>query len=457
MSVRRSILVLTLLTLALPMVMFSSRAGQLQAENPVRNLQLYTVARGDVDVTITAIGDLQADQIAQLSFTKPGRVSELLVTAGDYVVAGDPLLKQDDSTERLAYDQANLALQAAQVDMQDVLDGPDAGDIRIAEANITSAWDSYNAIADAVSDEEIQAAQLRYEQAQQTYIDANTARRNAGSEHQEQITLLDAAIGEASFNMEIAHQQLLDLQNGNGPQLNAALARVGQAQAELERVQAGPTDTRIQSAQVAIDAAQTDLDQAASDLSLRTLTAPYDGIVSAVNVEVGALVAPGTSALELVDVDPLHANVEVDEIDIKKIREGMPAVVHIDALPDVDLPAALEKIALVGTSDQGIISYDVDVTLETADARVRTGMTAEAEIPVDSRQDVLIVPNAYIRLERRLNKAFVNVVQEDGTLKEVQIELGLQGTEHSEVLSGLREGDVIAVDTSGEGFSLFGG
>src|SRR5688500_1119304 len=96
MSVGRTILVLTLLTLALPMVVFSSRSSQLQAENPVRNLQLYTVARGDVDVTITAIGDLEADEIAQLSFTQPGRISEVLVEAGDYVVAGDPLLKQDD-------------------------------------------------------------------------------------------------------------------------------------------------------------------------------------------------------------------------------------------------------------------------------------------------------------------------------------------------------------------------
>jgi hypothetical protein len=63
----------------------------------------------------------------------------------------------------------------------------------------------------------------------------------------------------------------------------------------------------------------------------------------------------------------------------------------------------------------------------------------------------------YIRLERGEDRAFVNVLRDEDTLEEIEIELGLRGQENSEVVSGLREGDVIVLDLSGERFSLFGG
>ena len=84
-------------------------------------------------------------------------------------------------------------------------------------------------------------------------------------------------------------------------------------------------------------------------------------------------------------------------------------------------------------------------------------MTAEASVVVEEHKDVLVVPNQFIRLDRRNDQAFVNVVKEDGTLEEKEISLGLQGQDTSEVVSGLNSGDVIALDLSGGTFSLFGG
>jgi len=73
------------------------------------------------------------------------------------------------------------------------------------------------------------------------------------------------------------------------------------------------------------------------------------------------------------------------------------------------------------------------------------------------KRDVLIVPNLYIRLDRELDKAFVNSVQPDGKLAEVEVKLGLQGQDSSEIVSGLNPGDVIAVDLSSDRISIFGG
>jgi HlyD family secretion protein len=237
----------------------------------------------------------------------------------------------------------------------------------------------------------------------------------------------------------------------------SAAARAAAAQAELERVQAGPTETQIRNAQVAVDRANTDLNQAAQELAKFLLTAPFDGLVAQVNVEEGSLVSPGLPVVQFVDLNPLRVSVDVDEIDIRSIRDGMPAAVKVDALSDLELSATIERIALVGSNSEGIITYPVEVALTGSDPRVRPGMTSEAEVVVDSRADVLVVPNQYIRLDRRANTAFVNLLQSDGTLREIQVTLGLQGAQSSEVVSGLAAGDVIAASTSGQPLSFFGG
>jgi HlyD family secretion protein len=453
---------MTIATLALPVGVYSAQIQQQAQEAATSaaeaaNLSYYTVARGDVELTVSAVGVIEADQIANLSFTNQGRVVELLVEEGQYVAAGEPLIRLDDRNAQLAYQQAELAVQSAELRLQDAMDGPDEGDIRIAEANVASAWAAYNAIAGAVSSDDIAAAQLRVQQAQQAYEDVNRARRVASGDNEQAITILDARIGETSFNLQIAQLQLQQLQNSNGPQMASAAARAAAAQAELERVQAGPTETQIRNAQVAVDRANTDLNQAAQELAKFLLTAPFDGLVAQVNVEEGSLVSPGLPVVQFVDLNPLRVSVDVDEIDIRSIRDGMPAAVKVDALSDLELSATIERIALVGSNSEGIITYPVEVALTGSDPRVRPGMTSEAEVVVDSRADVLVVPNQYIRLDRRANTAFVNLLQSDGTLREIQVTLGLQGAQSSEVVSGLAAGDVIAASTSGQPLSFFGG
>ena len=162
--------------------------------------------------------------------------------------------------------------------------------------------------------------------------------------------------------------------------------------------------------------------------------------------------------MQITDITPLRLTVEVDEIDIRQIREGLPARVRLDAIPDANYQAELERIGLISTADTGIVSYDVNVRLgEIDDPRLRVGMTAEASVIVEERRDVLIVPNLYIRLDRQNDQAFVNVMRADGTLEEIEVTLGLQGADVSEITAGLREGDIVAVDLAADEIELFAG
>ena len=155
----------------------------------------------------------------------------------------------------LRYDQAQLTLQIAQLQKDKLLAGPDESQIAIAQANVNSARGAVSSIQNAVSPDDLHAAELDYDQAQQALESAQHDRAFSGGT-QEEVDLLDARVGEASFNAEIARLNLESLQNGNPAQLNAAYARVTQAQAELDRLRAGASDDDISRADAAIAQAQ---------------------------------------------------------------------------------------------------------------------------------------------------------------------------------------------------------
>ncbi|HVU10512.1 MAG TPA: efflux RND transporter periplasmic adaptor subunit [Phototrophicaceae bacterium] len=454
MSVRRSLFILTVLTIILPVAVFAMRANRPQ--NASANLQTYTVQRGDVDVTVSAVGKVDSERSANLSFTTPGRIVSIAVQQGDQVKRGDVLAQLDDHLQQIALQQAQLALQLAQVQKAKLLAGPDQAQLEVAQANVNSAMGAVRSIQNAVSPDDLQAAQLAYDQAQAALADAQH-NRAFGSGTQSQVDLLDAKVGEASFNAQIALLNLQSLQNGQSPQLNAAYARVNAAQAQLNLLKAGPGDADVSRADAQIAQAQVALDRAQTAEKNTRLTAPFDGVITSVAGEDGALVAPGVAVMEIDELAPLHLVVQVDEVDVRQIKVGLPATVTLDALPNIALPASLESIALVPSNDNGVISYDVTVRLTQDDPRVRVGMTASASFVVLSRQNVLIVPNQFIRLDRQHNQAFVDLAQTDGTLKEIPVTLGLAGQDRSEVTSGLQVGNVIGVDLSADKIALFGG
>lgn len=457
MSVRRSIMLLTLLMFGVPVFVFGGPASQTDAE-AAQSLQTYTVQRSDVFVDVSAVGSIDSVQAIRLNFTTAGRVNEVLVQPSDYVVAGDVLVRLEGESSQIAYEQAEIALSLAEIQLAKLSEPVSEDQVEIAQANLDSAWGAYTSLQNSVSSEDIRAAELRYQQALEAQRAAEAQRTEPlYDDRQASIDLREAQIGAASFNTEIVRLQLESLQQGAGnAELGAAYARVIQAQRELERVQVGPQPTEIERAEIAVAQAELRLERAATDVAALELTAPFDGVVAAVNAEMGSVVGQGIPVVEMVDVSTLTLTVNVDEIDIRQIAEGMSAKVSLDALPSVELPAVIDQIALIGQNEGGIVSYDVRVLLNESDPRVRVGMTAEASIVVEERRDTLVVPNFYIRLDRRTGKAFVNTLDDDGEVQEVEIVLGLQGRDSSEVLSGLEVGDVIVVDLAGDRFSLFG-
>lgn len=458
MKVYRSLLVLTVVLLALPLIAFRLRITESPAPIPERNIQEYTVVRGDVDVTVSAIGRVEPDEVVRATFSTAGRVIDVLVQVGDFVQAGDVLARLDDGVQQIAVSQRQLALNVAELQQERLLSGPDATQLAIAQANVDAARGAVAAAAGTVSSEQIRAAELQYQAAQQAALDAQTARSTAaGGQSEQAYQLLDARVGQASFNQEIARLQLESLQSGgSSAQISVAQARLTQAEAEYARLMAGPTQSDIDRTQALIDQARLDLEAAQAALARTELIAPLSGVITRINAEVGALVAPGLPVVEIADLDPLQLSIQVDEIDVRAIAAGMPAQIRFDALPDVRAVGTIEQIALLAENVGGIVNYDVRVRLDEYDPRIRVGLTADASFVVERREDTLVVPNAFIRIDRRAGAAFVNQIANSGELVEIPVTLGLQGGDVSEVVSGLAEGDVIVVDLAADQIGLFG-
>jgi HlyD family secretion protein len=154
-----------------------------------------------------------------------------------------------------------------------------------------------------------------------------------------------------------------------------------------------------------------------------------------------------TPAISLVDTSEIEMRGFIDEIDIAMVQLGQEANIILDTLPDEEVKGSVVFISPVGTIRTGVVSYDTTITLENPVAELRDGMSATAEVIIERRDDVLLIPNRAIR--GTLEDPMV-VVLVDGQQEEREITLGLTDGINTEVLSGLQEGEKVILPTSEE-------
>ena len=429
-------------------------AGSQDSAELADQYQTALVERGPLEVTVRVTGNVEARADAALSFDTSGVVEAVLVEAGEMVQAGQVLARLDGETQRIAVEQAELAVQIANLNLASLEDGPDERDVEVAQAAVNSAWAAFVELRDgSVTQEQVAAAELRYEQA----MAANDAAEQASRDALRTEASL-AQVGQASFNAEIARLQMEQLREGPSREvLNSAQAQVAQAQARLRQVQAGPRQADFDRAAITVRQAESQLERAQQAFEDTVLRAPFDGWVHRVNIQVGGIVAPGgLAAVELYDLSELNVMVEVDEIDVVSVQPGQPVELAFDALGSRVFRGEVTRIAEVATRSGGVISYDVTLRLVDEDPAIKMGMTAAATILVQQLDDVVLVPNLFVRLDRSANLAYVDVLDDDGQISERQVVLGAQNDTYSEVIDGLQAGETVVIDLGAGAFSFFG-
>jgi len=159
---------------------------------------------------------------------------------------------------------------------------------------------------------------------------------------------------------------------------------------------------------------------------------------------VGDQVTPGTVGMRLDDLSRLLLDVQVSEVDVNFIQVGQDVSLSFDAIQDREYQGRVVEVALVGTSNQGVVDFTVTVELTDPDENVRPGMTAAVNIITRELEDVLLVPNRAVRI---LDGKRVVYVLENGTLTPVTITLGASSELESQILEGdLAEGDLVVTN-----------
>jgi len=198
------------------------------------------------------------------------------------------------------------------------------------------------------------------------------------------------------------------------------------------------------------------LQDAKDALSDYYVVAPFNGTISSVVAKVGDT-ASGT--LGTIITTQKLATISLNEVDIAKINLGQKATLTFDAIDGLTITGEVSQIDTVGTVSQGVVSYNVKISFDVDDSRVKPGMSVSAVIITNTAQDVLTVPNSAIKTKNGIsyvetfNSPLPQAVSgSQGSLSDVPptqttVVTGLANDTSTEIVSGLKAGDIIVTKT----------
>jgi HlyD family secretion protein len=184
--------------------------------------------------------------------------------------------------------------------------------------------------------------------------------------------------------------------------------------------------------------------------------APFDGIIATLTAKVGQ---SASGSIGTLIAKQKIVKIALNEVDIAKIKLGQKATLTFDAIDGLTITGKVDGIDSVGTVSQGVVTYNVLISLDVDDARVKPGMSVSATVITDTATDVIVVPNSAIKsqggtsyvevFDAPLPAAIAGVQGSvSGTLpRQVEVTIGLADDTSSEIISGLKIGDIIVTKT----------
>ncbi|MGC9356401.1 MAG: efflux RND transporter periplasmic adaptor subunit [Anaerolineae bacterium] len=410
-----------------------------RAQTSQQVTELVVVERGTLQDSIEASGNLTPARERSLIFETQGRVAEVYVTEGDRVTEGQPLVRLDATSLELTVESAEASLAQAQVQLEQVLQGPTDAEIAAAEAALSSAKASYAQVKEGTS--EAQLAQLRAD----VDLAAREVQQAQGNyERSGQNVVVGLQLQDATWAYEqaqLAYEIALDVDNND---LASAWSKVEQAQIDLDEILAGPTDEEVEAAELNVERAEISLQKARRQLENMTLVTPFDGTITQLNAVEDEMLS-GTVAVIVADLESLEVDISLDEVDVTQVSEGQTAGVAVEALDGLTIPGEVLEIAPQGETTSGVVLYPVTVGLMERPDGVRVGMTVDVEIIIAQWEDVLYLPQRAIKLEG--DGAYVMVQKDSDEFERVSVVLGKSLAGNVEIVQGVSEGDVVGVLT----------
>lgn len=224
----------------------------------------------------------------------------------------------------------------------------------------------------------------------------------------------------------------------------------------LADLKAGTDPLDIRAQQLTVQQRVNALVDAQGKLSDYTIRAPFDGMVAVVSVKKGDSLSSGSAAFTLITKQKL-AEISLNEVDVAKVKIGQKVNITFDAVEGLNITGEVSDMDLIGTVAQGVVSYNVKINFDTQDDRVKSGMSLSTAIITEMKQDVLLVPNNAVKTQN--GTSYVEILSGVTTATGSQgiasavapvrqtVEIGLVDDANTEIISGLKEGDLVVTKT----------
>ncbi len=358
--------------------------------------RLASVERGTMVRSVVATGKVEPIAKVEIKSKANGIIKALPVEVDQRVEEGAVLVELDKDNLTARVREAGATLQAARAALQ-------AAEAQLAK-NVIEA-----------EGPEVEFARRAYERA--------TALSEERLIAQSGVDEVRSALDQALNRQRAAQSQLL-----------VARARVAEAAANVAQAQAAA-------------------DRAGEELANATIRAPIRGTILARNVEVGSPVssilnlgAAATPVLTLGDISSVFVRGNVDEADIGQVRLGQEARITVETFRDRAFQGRVTQISPLGAERDNVTNFEVRVSIENPGNELKANMTANAEIVLEERPGVLIVPEAAIAYDAA-RQAWVDLLdpaQKDGR-RRVRVTTGISNGTRTEIADGVKEHDRIVL------------
>lgn len=192
------------------------------------------------------------------------------------------------------------------------------------------------------------------------------------------------------------------------------------------------------------------------------ITAPIAGVVNNLGIVPGIMLSSTSSQRVAViqnEAKPI-VSVSLTEVDVPKVKIGQKVTVTLDSLSDKTFTGTVVTVDRIGTTSTNVTSYPSLIQLDSASSEILPNMAASANIIIETKSDVLLVPAVAIQTQG--DQTYVRVLR-NGREQQVPVEVGIFSDTQTEIISGLSEGDEVVTGTvttqtqQGGGTSVFGG
>ena len=472
-----------------------------KSNSATASTQTATVQRGNILVSTTSTGNLAFTQTEDVAFDMAGTVEQVNVEVGDSVTEGQILATLDTSARDDQISKLEQAITAAQNTLSDKerqIVTAQFG-VRQAELNLQSAE---NSVANIPA---VKNAQQLVDLAQAALTNAQGALAAGQPVSGDTLAAIQQQLAQAKSNLQsVLAGTSFSMSSDVSLQIAKAELSLDQSEQALDDANQAVVDanTARDNAAQSVQDAQTAL-QEAKALSPE-VTAPFDGIVTKVNVQGGQDINKGAVAVTIADPNKFEVGVLVGERDIASMAIGGLATVSVDSMTGITLPATITAIAPTATIQQGVVNYQVTVEVgslpsrtsqstsdnsttgsystgqfpggrtpsggqfpgassgnqttgrnfggsfasggglfaSTQSATLRQGLSVTVNLVTASKSNVLMVPNRAI--SKQQGKSYVTV-EKNGTTEQVSVTTGISNSQYTEITDGVVEGDTVII------------